>query len=73
MSIIADVVAGMPQDFDFDVEPDRRQAIMTVLHTAQPGDCVVLAGKGHETYQEISGVRYHFDDMEEVISGWSRR
>jgi len=33
---------------------------------AQPNDIILIAGKGHETYQEISGVRHHFDDMETV-------
>jgi len=43
---------------------DRREAIKTACHLARPGDIIVLAGKGHETYQEINGVRYHFDDKE---------
>ena len=43
---------------------DRREAIKTAVHLAQPGDIVVVAGKGHEKYQEIKGVRTHFDDKE---------
>ncbi len=43
---------------------DRREAIKTACHLAQPGDIVLLAGKGHEKYQEINGVKTHFDDKE---------
>ncbi len=43
---------------------DRREAIKTACHLAQPGDIIVVAGKGHEKYQEINGVRHHFDDKE---------
>jgi len=43
---------------------DRREAIKTACHLAKPGDIIVLAGKGHEKYQEINGVRHHFDDKE---------
>jgi UDP-N-acetylmuramoyl-L-alanyl-D-glutamate--2,6-diaminopimelate ligase len=45
---------------------DRREAIKTAVHLAKPGDIVVIAGKGHEKYQEIKGVRNHFDDKEEL-------
>jgi UDP-N-acetylmuramoyl-L-alanyl-D-glutamate--2,6-diaminopimelate ligase len=45
---------------------DRKEAIKTALLMAQPGDIVVIAGKGHETYQEINGVKHHFDDREVV-------
>lgn len=41
---------------------DRRQAIRTACHLAKPGDIILLAGKGHEKYQEINGVKYPFDD-----------
>ncbi|MGO3307738.1 MAG: Mur ligase family protein, partial [Sphingobacterium sp.] len=43
---------------------ERREAIRAACHLAQPGDVVLVAGKGHEKYQEISGVRHHFDDRE---------
>jgi UDP-N-acetylmuramoyl-L-alanyl-D-glutamate--2,6-diaminopimelate ligase len=46
---------------------DRREAIKTACHLAQPGDIILLAGKGHEKYQEIKGVRNHFDDKEELL------
>lgn len=45
---------------------NRRQAIKTACKMANPQDIVVVAGKGHETYQEINGERHHFDDMEEI-------
>ena len=44
---------------------DRRQAIKVACHLAKAGDIILLAGKGHETYQEVKGVKSHFDDMEE--------
>jgi UDP-N-acetylmuramoyl-L-alanyl-D-glutamate--2,6-diaminopimelate ligase len=45
---------------------DRREAIKTAVMFAEKGDVILLAGKGHETYQEIKGVKHHFDDMEEL-------
>ena len=47
---------------------DRREAIKVGVNLAQPGDIVVIAGKGHEKYQEIKGVRNHFDDKEELLA-----
>ncbi|HEY2581845.1 MAG TPA: UDP-N-acetylmuramoyl-L-alanyl-D-glutamate--2,6-diaminopimelate ligase [Mucilaginibacter sp.] len=46
---------------------DRREAIKTACMLAKPGDIVLVAGKGHEKYQEIKGVKTHFDDMEELM------
>ena len=46
----------------------RREAIRTACFLAQPGDVVLIAGKGHETYQEIEGIKHHFDDKEEVYT-----
>ena len=45
---------------------DRREAIRTATQFANPGDVILVAGKGHEDYQEIEGVKHHFDDKEEV-------
>ena len=45
---------------------DRREAIRTAMRMAKPESVVLIAGKGHETYQEVKGVRHHFDDREEV-------
>ena len=64
---IADAVAGgsgarPASRVRIDIEPDRRLAIIRTLESARPGDVVVIAGKGHEPYQEIKGVKYPFDD-----------
>ena len=45
------------------VNADRREAIRQAVGMANPGDVVLLAGKGHETYQEIHGVKHPFDDL----------
>lgn len=45
---------------------DRREAIRTAVALAKKGDIILVAGKGHENYQEIKGVRHHFDDVEEL-------
>jgi len=47
-------------------EPDRATAIRGALRNAQPGDAVVIAGKGHETYQVLADRTIHFDDREEA-------
>lgn len=52
---------------------DRREAINTAIRMAQPGTVVLVAGKGHEPYQEVNGVRHHFDDREEVERELSNR
>lgn len=63
--IIADMEKGVePQNYKKTVSiSDRKQAIKTACQLAQPNDIILIAGKGHETYQEIQGVRYDFDDM----------
>lgn len=55
------------------IEPDRRVSIERAINLAQPGDIVVIAGKGHEDYQLIGGERLHFDDVEEARSPIQRR
>lgn len=64
--IISQIMAGIPPDRKHIVKKvtDRRKAIELALETAQPGDFVLIAGKGHETYQEVKGVKSHFDDRE---------
>lgn len=49
---------------------DRRQAIRTAVAMSQEGDIILVAGKGHEKYQEINGVKNHFDDVEEVLNNF---
>lgn len=46
---------------------DRKEAIKTACHLARPGDIILIAGKGHEKYQDINGVKYHFDDKEVLM------
>ena len=46
---------------------DRQEAIKTACHLAKPGDIILIAGKGHEKYQEINGIKHHFDDKEVLI------
>jgi UDP-N-acetylmuramoyl-L-alanyl-D-glutamate--2,6-diaminopimelate ligase len=67
-TIIAEMEAGVePQNFKKTISiSDRKQAIKTACQLAQPNDIILIAGKGHETYQEIQGVRYDFDDMQIV-------
>jgi UDP-N-acetylmuramoyl-L-alanyl-D-glutamate--2,6-diaminopimelate ligase len=59
LAILAEMSAGVP---DALVEPDRRAAIELAVARARPGDTVVVAGKGHETGQEVNGVVTPFDD-----------
>lgn len=56
------MAAGITDPLKFMIEADRQTAIEIALDEANPGDVVVLAGKGHETYQEINGKRFPFDD-----------
>ncbi len=74
-SIIAEIYAGIPADrrAAVNIEPDRRRAISAAVSEAAPEDTVLIAGKGHEDYQEISGIRHHFNDREEVRSALERR
>ncbi len=67
MAIIRDILAGMRQK-PFLVEENRRAAIRQALRYAQKNDIVVLAGKGHETYQVIGTRKTHLDEREEVAS-----
>jgi UDP-N-acetylmuramoyl-L-alanyl-D-glutamate--2,6-diaminopimelate ligase len=71
MAIIEEILDGMPLDFPRWVISDRRQAIKKALEIAGQGDCIVIAGKGHETCQEIKGVRYPFNDRDVVAETWA--
>ena len=63
MDIIADIRQGMAKTDGRYIEiPDRREAIAYAIHHGQPGDIIVLAGKGHEDYQEIQGKKYPMDE-----------
>jgi UDP-N-acetylmuramoyl-L-alanyl-D-glutamate--2,6-diaminopimelate ligase len=75
-AIIEEVLAGVPggrENPHITVEVDRRVAIRRALDAAAPGDVVVIAGKGHETYQEIAGRRLPFDDAVEARDALSAR
>jgi UDP-N-acetylmuramoyl-L-alanyl-D-glutamate--2,6-diaminopimelate ligase len=67
-TIIAEMELGVaPQNYKKMLAiTDRKQAIKTACQLAQPNDIILIAGKGHETYQEIEGVRHDFDDMKIV-------
>jgi len=63
--IIADIIVGVKRGGgEYITIPDRREAIKYVYDNAREGDCILLAGKGNEDYQEIEGVRYHMDERE---------
>ncbi len=66
--IIDEIKAGIPANTDFKVEADREKAIRLASRTAQKGDIVLVAGKGHETYQDINGELFDFDDRRIIIS-----
>jgi len=68
MTIIHEMEAGVePQNFKKTISiEDRKQAIKTACQMANSGDIILIAGKGHETYQEIMGVRHDFDDFKIV-------
>ena len=67
--IIEDIVAGVKDEYGmYKVVCDRRAAIRYAMDIAEKDDIIILAGKGHETYQEINGVKYHLDEREEVAA-----
>ncbi len=67
-AIIAAIMAGVGDKGGVTVEPDRARAIHFALASAAKGDVIIIAGKGHETTQEIAGVKYPFDDRETVLN-----
>jgi UDP-N-acetylmuramyl tripeptide synthase len=72
-AIIAEITAAIPAPHE--AIPDRRAAIERAIASADAGDVVLVAGKGHETYQEIAGRRLPFSDALEAaqaLSRWSR-
>ena len=72
-AIIDDIVSGMEAGKGrFEVVPDRRDSIARAIALAQPGDAVLVAGKGHEDYQIIGKVKVHFDDREVVAEEFAR-
>ncbi len=70
VEIIRQIVSGIPAGREYVIEPDRAKALRLVAAEAGPGDIVLVAGKGHEAYQEINGVRHPFQDrtcLEEIF------
>ena len=73
MAIIEDILPGMENcSAAVKVIPDRREAIRWGLSQLQAGDILLLAGKGHETYQEINHVKHHLDEREEIAEYFSK-
>ena len=69
MAIIEDILKGVKQEYgEYIVMEDRRAAIRYAMDIAKKDDIIVLAGKGHETYQEICGQKFHLDEREEVAA-----
>ena len=69
MAIIEDILKGVKQEYgEYIVMEDRRAAIRYAMDIAEKNDIIVLAGKGHETYQDIGGHKYHLDEREEVAA-----
>ena len=63
-AIVADIVAGLVDSAKVTVQRDRARAIAAAIAQAGPGDIVLVAGKGHEPYQEIAGIKHPFDDTD---------
>jgi UDP-N-acetylmuramoyl-L-alanyl-D-glutamate--2,6-diaminopimelate ligase len=72
-AILSQVLAGVSGHDDIDVFEDRREAIAHAIAQAAPGDVVLLAGKGHEDYQEVRGVRHPFSDVQEAAAALRHR
>ena len=65
MDIINDILQGVHKaDGEYVTIPDRKEAIRYCMENAKDGDIIVLAGKGHEDYREIKGVKHHMDERE---------
>ena len=65
MAIIEDIVTGISRtEGKYVMIPDRKDAIRYAIRGGEPGDIIILAGKGHEDYQEIKGHRYPMDERE---------
>ena len=70
--IIREIEAGIEaQNFSkYTSIPDRKEAIKMAIKFAEPKDIILVAGKGHETYQEVNGIKHHFDDKEIIHELW---
>ncbi len=70
LQIMAEMQQGLVEPSKARLIEDRAQAIAYALHQAQPMDLVLIAGKGHEDYQEIQGQRHAFSDQQQVLAHW---
>ena len=69
MAIINDILKGVKEEYgEYIIIEDRRAAIRYAMDIAKKDDIIILAGKGHETYQDIGGHKYHLDEREEVAA-----
>lgn len=71
--IIGEIVNGIPYNTPYQTITDRREAIFAAISQAKPDDIVLIAGKGHEDYQEIKGVKNHFNDCETALEALKKR
>jgi len=73
LKIISEITAGINDtNTPFQVFPDRREAIQRAISVAKTGDVVIIAGKGHETYQIIGQDKFHFDDRKVAAEALAR-
>ena len=72
-AILAQILAGVPGHDEVAVIEDRREAIAHAVRNAAPGDVVLIAGKGHEDYQDVAGVKRPFSDAEVAAQALATR
>jgi len=74
LKIISEIEVGVKgKTSKYEIVPDRREAINRAVSMAEAGDVVIIAGKGHETYQLIGSDKFHFDDREAALEALARR
>ena len=75
LAILADMQKGVPPLHFKKTKtiPDRHEAIATAVLMAKAGDVILVAGKGHENYQDIAGQKHHFDDKEELLKAFASK
>ena len=73
MDIVKDIEVGLAKtNGEYVVIPDRQEAVNYAVDHAEDGDMIILLGKGHEEYQEINGVKYHYSEREAVMNALAR-
>ena len=71
-TIIEDILKGIPENTEYKVIENRVEAIRWAIENAQPGDTILLAGKGHETYQILADRTIHLDEREVVADALNK-